>query len=120
MIRPDGSTMTHLEAAKHMLEHPDEIYCREGVRATLAGLVAEVERAIEVADAETKGVYSKYMLEASDAIAGKMAQQFEISALREALSESRAAMYGAREVLGDIGDIGHAIGLADAALGPKP
>lgn len=39
--------------------------------------------------------------------------------LREALTEAQAALYGAREVCGSIGNIQHAIDLAATALQPS-
>mgnify|MGYP001584061716 CR=1 FL=1 len=49
-----------------------------------------------------------------------MTEDKQTKKLMKALTEARAALYGARAVLGSIGNIPHAIELADAALGqPK-
>jgi hypothetical protein len=44
----------------------------------------------------------------------------EVERLTAALTECRAALYGVREIVGNIGNIGHAIELADAALRGQP
>jgi hypothetical protein len=47
---------------------------------------------------------------------GLAASQHYAQQLREALIEARAAIYGAREVIGNIGNIQHAIELSDRTL----
>jgi hypothetical protein len=83
-----------LKAAARLAAHAREI----------AELRAERDRAVEVADAQTKGVYSKYMLEAADAIAdirylrllgdgaeGELARMMEKVDKAEARAESAEA-----------------------------
>lgn len=44
------------------------------------------------------------------------ADRAEVARLTAALSECQAALYGARELIGNIGNIGHAIELAEITL----
>lgn len=62
--------------------------------AKLAAAEAERDRAIEVADAETKGVYSQYMLEAADAIA-------ELRSTRIKLADTEASYCAMAKVARD-------------------
>jgi hypothetical protein len=56
------------------------------LRERIAELEQERDRAVEVADSATKGVYSKYMLEAADAIGRDLSQGLEINGLKARLA----------------------------------
>lgn len=56
---------------------------------------AERDRAVEVADAATKGVYSKYMLEAADAIADARHTRAELAAAKRDAERWLADIYAA-------------------------
>jgi hypothetical protein len=58
----------------------------------IAELEQERDRAVEVADAATKCVYSKYMLEAADAIGRDLAQGLEINGLKFRLARVTEAL----------------------------
>jgi chromosome segregation ATPase len=57
----------------------------------IAELERERDRAVEVADAATKGVYSEYMLEAAAAIGKDLWQGFEINSLKARLARVTVA-----------------------------
>jgi hypothetical protein len=58
----------------------------------IAELERERDRAVEVADAATKGVYSKYMLEAAAAIGRDLSQGLEINGLKARLAQVTEAL----------------------------
>jgi hypothetical protein len=64
------------------------------LKARIAELEQERDRAVEVADATTKGVYSKYMLEAAAAIGRDLSQGLKINGLKARLARVTEALGG--------------------------